>query len=94
MKTILPEKEITILSSLVDIDSGILVSLSKQGLLNQCRAREILIRAEYDTLVNNSGQSKGRLMETLAGKYNVSVSSIEIAVYSKAKNKNYKKKKR
>ncbi len=93
MKNILSDKEIITLSSIVNIFPDILIFLSKQNLLNHYQAREILIKDEYKALVNESNQSKGKLMESLAKKYKVSVSSIEIAIYNKSKNKNYKKKK-
>ena len=93
MKRTLSKEEIQKLSSLLNIESKHLKTLATLGLLHFSEVRNILIKSEYEFLVKNEKQPKVKVMKMLSEKHKTSVSSIELAIYNKQKNKNYKSRK-
>ena len=93
MKKTLAKEEIQKLSSLLNLEGKHLETLASLGLLHFSEVRNLLIKSEYEFLVKNEKQSKVKVMKMLSEKYKTSVSSVELAIYNKQKNKNYKSKK-
>lgn len=87
MKTKLSPQELKSLSVLLKQDEVILQQLNENGILDSTKSRAHLIKAEYRQLSDEPKQLKQDLVLFLAKKYNVSVSSIEVIVYSKTVNK-------
>ena len=93
MKKTLAKEEIQKLSSILNIEDRYLKTLASLGLLHLPEVRNLLIKSEYEFLIKNENQPKGEVMKMLSEKYKTSVSSVELVIYSKQKNKNYKSKK-
>ncbi|PXV57438.1 hypothetical protein CLV62_15222 [Dysgonomonas alginatilytica] len=87
MKTKLTPQELKELSLLLKQDEENLQQLNEYGVLDVIRTRAYLIEAEFKKLSVESKQLKQDIVMQLARKYNISVSSIEVVVYSKHINK-------
>lgn len=87
MKTKLTTQQIKSLSVLLNQDEEVLKQLDKYGILDISKSRAYLIKAEYKQISGESGQRKQDIVLQLAQKYRLSVSSIEVIVYSKQINK-------
>lgn len=89
MKTKLTTQEVKGLSAILKMDEENLQQLNEYGVLDVIRTRAYLIEDEFKKLSIESKQLKQDIVLQLAQKYNVSVSSIEVVVYSKHINKKY-----
>ncbi|MDR1716073.1 MAG: hypothetical protein LBS20_09515 [Prevotella sp.] len=89
MKKQLDKDELKKLSGILNIENDVLLALSDRNLLNYSQARALLIKSEYDKLIQDGKNKKCRIMTGLANKYGVSKSYIEIFIYNKSGNKCY-----
>lgn len=87
MKTKLTPVELKSLSVLLKQEERILRELNKYAILNPIKSRAYLIESEYRQLSGQTKQRKADIVLQLACKYNISVSSIELVIYSKTVNK-------
>lgn len=87
MKTKLTPQELKNLSVLLKMDEAVLQQLNENGILDSTTSRAFLIKQEYKQISCDSKQRKQDIVLQLARKYNMSVSSIEVVVYSKTVNK-------
>ncbi|NDW08748.1 hypothetical protein [Dysgonomonas sp. 520] len=89
MKRPLGKDDLKILSGILGIENDILIGLSDKDLLKHSQAKALLIKTEYDRLVQEGKNKKCRIMADLATKYGVSKSYIEIFIYNKVNGKSY-----
>ena len=87
MKTKLTPQELKTLSVILKQDEKILHQLNEIGVLDSTKSRSYLIKAEYNQITGQSKKLKQEIILQLAHKYTVSVSAIEVIVYSKTVNK-------
>lgn len=87
MKTKLTLQELKALSVLLKQDEVILQQLNENGVLDSTKSRAHLIKEEYRQILFDTKQRKQDAVMQLAQKYNLSVSSIEVVIYSKTVNK-------
>lgn len=87
MKTKLTPEELKELSVLLKQDEEILQQLNENGILDSTKSRAHLIKADYKQISIDSKLLKQDIVLQLARKYKVSVSTIEVIVYSKTVNK-------
>ena len=87
MKTKLTSPELKTLSVLLKQDEKILHQLDEIGILDSTKSRAYLIKEEYKQISGDSKLLKQDIVLKLARKYKVSVSTIEVVIYSKTVNK-------
>ncbi|MBF0578175.1 hypothetical protein [Dysgonomonas sp. GY617] len=87
MKTKITPQERMRLSVLLKLDEAVLQDLDKLGLLDSTKSRSYLIQAEYKQITGQSKQLKQYIVMQLARKYKMSISAIEVIIYSKTVNK-------
>lgn len=87
MKIKLTPQELYELSELLKQDVNVIADLNKNGILDIAKSRAFLIKAEYKSLTSEPKQLKQDIVSQLARKYQISVSSIEVIIYSKTINK-------
>lgn len=87
MKTKLTPHELKNLSALLKLDEVFLLQLNDNGVLDSTTSRAILIKAEYRKISCDSKLLKQNIVLQLARKYTLSVSAIEVIIYSKTVNK-------
>ena len=82
MASKLKKEQTTILSEILNIDENVLLFLSERGLIDYPEARTVLIKDEYDRMLQG-GMLNKNIVSVLMSKYKISKSSIEKAIYKK-----------